>query len=89
MPGNNPKELFQKDTKRREDWAELSVHPRLHEAIVYAQSVLVSKGRGPDYLAGVNGFIYELLNLSQEEQEAKPMPNRQLTSFDPPPTITK
>ncbi len=82
MPSNNPKELFQKDTHRREDWAELATLPRLHEAITFAMAVLVAKGRGPDYLAGVNGFVYELLNLSEDDAISRPMPSRQLSSFD-------
>ncbi len=89
MPAYNPKELFQKDETRARKWAAVAGSSAFHEVLAFAQAQQVHKGRGPDFLAGVNDFIHTLTNLSEPEQMPKPMPSRPLKSFDnPPPTTT-
>ena len=57
-------------------------NPLMHRAITHAQAHMVSAGLNPDALAGVNGFIAVLLNLSEENEPVKMLPSKSLKSFD-------
>ncbi len=87
MSDYNPRALFQLDEKRRAWWAEIAGSSDFHAVIACTQATLVYQGK--DAFHDVNAFIRTMVRLSEDEQMPKPMPNRQLTSFDPmPPTTT-
>ena len=60
--------------------------PVLHRAIAYSLAAMVSSGLSPEALAGVNGFIYTLTNLSEPIEPASQMPIKALKSWDSPAT---
>ncbi len=66
----------------------MSSDPLLHRAITYSTAAMVAAGLSPDALAGVNGFIFMLLNLSEEVVAPRQIPNKHLESFGQP-TTTK
>lgn len=80
----NPKQQFQANTEQREEWRKMAGHPITHRAITHAQAQMALAGFGPQEMNGVNAFIAGLLNLSEDIVEPKPLPARQLTSFDKP-----
>ena len=85
MVAYSPRQLFQSSKDRREAWSNLVANPVLHHAISYAVAEMASRGMGPSDLAGVNGFIFTLLNLSEETPKPPDLPIKKLTSFDEPP----
>ena len=90
MVSLNPKQLFQANSQQREEWATMVASPTLQRAFAYALATMVNHGLAPDQLAGVNSFIYTVLNLSEDASPAKPLPYKPLKSFDmPAPTLTK
>jgi len=82
----NPKALFKLDEKRRLWWAEIAGSADFHAVVATTQAIQVYRGK--DALHDVNDFIRTMVNLSEDEVSPKPMPNRQLTSFDNPPITT-
>ena len=84
-----PKLDFIKDTKVREAWAQMAADPLLHRAIATTQAEMVTRGLGPGDLAGINGFVFVLLNLSEETPVPRSMPTKHLQSFGQPTTTVK
>jgi len=84
MNSYRPKQLFQTDSKAREQWAQVASSSLLKNAIAYAQADMAFAGFGPAHMDGVNFFIIGLLNLSESEDPQKPLPIRTLKSWDEP-----
>ena len=58
--------------------------PLLHRAIATTQAEMVTRGLGPGDLAGINGFVFVLLNLSEENPSPRSIPSKHLQSFGQP-----
>jgi hypothetical protein len=85
----SPKSQFLKNTTDREAWAQMASEPILHRAISYSLATMVASGLSPDALAGVNGFLFVFLNLSEESPLPRSMPSKHLQSFGQPTTTVK
>lgn len=83
-----PKLDFIKDTKAREAWAQMASEPLLHRAIATTLAEMVTRGLSPGDLSGINGFVFVLLNLSEENPVPRSMPTKHLQSFGQPTTTT-
>jgi len=88
MVSLNPKQLFQSNSKEREEWSEIVSKQLTHKAIATTYAVLVRSGLSPDALAGVNSAFHVFLNLSEADIASKPIPSKPLKSYDNP-TVTK
>lgn len=79
-----PKLDFIKDTKAREAHAAMASDPFIHRTFAIAIAEMHARGLGPTDMAGVNGFIFTWLNLSEEPTTARSLPNKPLKSFGQP-----
>lgn len=84
MIAYRPKTLFQKNTQDRAAFQTIAGNDLLHRAISAAQAEMAFAGFGPHEMRGVSAFILILLNLSETEEAAKPLPTKPLVSFDAP-----
>lgn len=84
----SPKQDFIRDTKARENHAVIAADPAVHRTLAIALSEMVARGLGPNDLAGVNGFIFTWLNLSEEQPAPRSLPSKHLQSFGQPTTTT-
>lgn len=85
----SPKQDFLRDTKARELHAQIVADPATHRTLAIALAEMVARGLGPHDLAGVNGFIFTWLNLSEEHTAPRALPNKHLQSFGQPATINE
>ncbi len=83
MTQYRPKLIFQSNSMDREGWAELAANPILRRAILHMQADMAFAGFTDPQMQGVNFFILGLLNLSENEPEAKVIPAKVLKSFEP------
>ncbi len=88
MAAYRPKTIFQSNSADREAWQQMAGSPLLHRAIAYAQADMAFAGFGPHEMLGATALILALLNLSENEDQKKPLPIRRLTSYDEQPTVT-
>ena len=86
MTAFNPKQLFQANTVRREEWSIIVANPLFHTAIIYAVAQMVANGLSPEQLSGINSLVYMLNNLSETSAVAQPLPSKPLQSYDMPTT---
>ena len=84
----SPKQQFQAHKSQREEWSQIVANPLFNRTITFALAEMISRGLSPESLAGVNGFIHTLQNMSEDPEVVKPMPQRSLTSYDATPTTT-
>lgn len=84
-----PKKDFIRETAAREAHAQIVGNPLVHRTIAIAIAEMVSRGLSPTDLAGINGFLYTWLNLSEEAPAIRPLPTKHLTSFGQPGEVAK
>lgn len=73
-----------RDGTARQAWASIATDPLLHRAFAVALAEMVARGLSPEDLAGVNGFIFTVLNLSEENPSPRSIPSKHLQSFGQP-----
>lgn len=84
-----PKLDFLRDIEAREAHAAIVSNPLVRRTMAIAIAEMHARGLAPDAMAGVNGFIFCWLNLSEETAVPRSLPSKPLQSFGQPTTTTK